>query len=79
MLHDAQRTSAPKARNVSIKTKGVQAATFSALGVERIKTNSTRLMVLGIIMGLVFGVIVAFIAVLIEQHRNGIENEKASL
>jgi LPS O-antigen subunit length determinant protein (WzzB/FepE family) len=66
-------------RNVSIKTKGVQAATFSALGVERIKTNSTRLMVLGIIMGLVLGMIVAFIAVLIEQHRNGIENEKASL
>ena len=66
-------------RDISIKTEDVQAASFSALGVERIKPNSTRLMVLGIIMGLVFGVIVAFIAVLIEQHRNGIENEKASL
>jgi LPS O-antigen subunit length determinant protein (WzzB/FepE family) len=56
-------------RNVSIKTDDIQAASFDEASVQRIKTNSTRLIVLGILLGLVVGVTVAFVGVLIERYK----------
>lgn len=62
-------------RSVSIKTDDIQAASFYEASVQRIKTNSTRLIGLGIILGLVAGVTLAFLSVLAEQYRKMLESD----
>ena len=62
-------------RSVSIKTDDIQAASFYEASVQRIKTNSTRLIGLGMILGLVVGVTLAFLSVLAEQYRKRLESD----
>jgi len=64
--------------SVSIKTDNIQAASFNEASVQPIKINSTRLIGLGIVLGLVVGVILAFVAVLVEEYRVGLESDQAS-
>jgi len=65
-------------RSISIKTDDVQAASFNEASVRRVKTNSTRLIVLGILLGLVVGIMVAFFGVVTEWSRNELADKKSA-
>ena len=56
-------------RNISIKTKDVDAARYDRVAANLIKTNTSRLVILAILLGLVVGVITAFFAYLMERYR----------
>ena len=62
-------------RGVSIKSDKIGAASFNETSAQRIKTDNTRLICLGILLGLVVGVTLAFLAVLAEQYRKTLESE----
>ena len=64
-------------RSVSINTDGVQAASFNEPSVRRVKTNNTRLIVLGVLFGLVIGITIAFFGVVTEWSRNVLTDKKS--
>jgi len=62
-------------RNISIKTKDVDAARYDNVTAELIETNTSRLVILGILLGLVVGVITAFFAYLTERYRASLSSD----